>query len=77
MKKELAVKQIFEDFENKTILTDREKDVLIRYVKGDSIIKIADETSQGTATVSKIIAELKIKYKNYRDLEIAKLKLFK
>lgn len=76
MKKELAIKQILDDFESKAILTNREKDVLIRYIKGDSIVKIADETSQGTATVSKIIAQLKAKYKNYKDLEIAKLKLF-
>lgn len=76
MKRELAIKQIFDDFTNKTILTDKETEVLILYIKGDSIVKIADETSQGTATVSKIIAQLKIKYKNYKDLEIAKLKLF-
>lgn len=76
MKKELAIKQILEDFESKAILTNREKEILIKYIKGDSIVKIADETNQGTATVSKIIAELKIKYKNYKELEIAKLKLF-
>lgn len=76
MKRELAIKQIFDDFTNKTILTDKETEVLILYVKGDSIVKIADETNQGTATVSKIIAQLKTKYKNYKDLEIAKLKLF-
>lgn len=76
MKKELAAKPIFDDFVSKTILTDREKEVLIKYIKGDSIIKIADETTQGTATVSKIISEIKIKYHNYKELEVAKLKLF-
>lgn len=58
MKRELAIKQIFDDFTNKTILTDKETEVLILYIKGDSIVKIANETSQGTATVSKIIAQL-------------------
>lgn len=73
MKKELSVKLIFEDFISKTILTDNEKDVLIRYIKDDSIIKISAETCQSERTVSRIIASLKIKYNNYKDLEITKL----
>lgn len=77
MKKELAIKQIRDDFMLKTILTDKEQEVLVRYIRGDSIVKIANETTQGTATVSKTIAQLKIKYKIYKELEIAKLQLFK
>ena len=73
MKKELAIKQIYDDFISKTILTDREQEVLVRYIKGESIIKIADQTSQGTATVSKIIAQIKQKYESYKKLELAKL----
>lgn len=65
--------QIFSDFISKTILNDNEIDILKRYIKGETIIKIADETSQGTATVSRIIAELKQKYQKYKDLELAKL----
>lgn len=76
MKKELVIRQIYDDFTNKVILTDREKEVLIKYIKGDSIVKIATDTMQGTATVSKIIAQLKSKYNSYKQLEIAKLKLF-
>lgn len=77
MKKELAIKQIFNDFVSKTILTEREQEVLIKYVKGDSIVKIANDTAQSTATVSKIIAQIKEKYKCYKKLEIAKLQLLK
>lgn len=73
MKKELAIKQIYDDFTSKIILTDNEKDILIRYVKNDSIVKIANDTKQGTTTVSRVIAELKEKYKKYKQLEIAKL----
>ena len=40
MKKELVIRQIYDDFTNKVILTDREKEVLIKYIKGDSIVKI-------------------------------------
>lgn len=77
MKKELSIKQIYDDFISKTILTDDEKEVLFRYVKGESIVKIAEETIQGTATVSRIISQLKQKYENYKKLELAKLLLLK
>ena len=75
MKKDLAIKQIFDDFTDKIMLSDNEKDVLKRYIKNDSIVKIANDTTQGTATISRIIASIKEKYDNYKKLEIAKLKL--
>ena len=75
MKKELAIKQIREDFINKVMLSENEIDVLERYIKKHSIVKIAEDTRQGTATVSRIIAEIKLKYENYKELEIAKLML--
>lgn len=73
MRKELSSMQIFNDFTSKTILNDNEIDVLKRYVRGETIIKIASDTAQGTATVSRTIAELKSKYKRYKEYEIAKL----
>lgn len=73
MKKELANKTIYDDFISKTILTDNEKEVLYMYVKDNSIVMIANETNQGTATVSRTIANLKEKYENYKKLELAKL----
>lgn len=76
MKKELSMKQIYDDFTSKTILSNSEKEVLILYIKNESIIKIADETKQGTATVSRIIADLKNKYNNYKRIELEKLKIF-
>lgn len=75
MKKELANKQIYDDFTSKTILTDNEKDILIRYIRNDSIVKMADDTLQGTTTISRTIASLKEKYINYKKLELAKLML--
>lgn len=77
MKKELSIKQIFDDFTSKTILNDLEKEVLVKYIKGDSIIKIASDISQSTSSVSRIIATLKEKYQNYKKLELAKLLLLK
>ncbi len=77
MKEELSIKIIYEDFINKTILTDDEKNILIRYIRNDSIIKISNDTLQSERTVSRIIATLKQKYNNYKKLELAKLNLFK
>lgn len=76
MKKELSLKQIYDDFINKVILTDQEKEVLDLYIRNYSILKISDITSQGTTTVSRIIADIKDKYKNYKKLEIERLKIF-
>ena len=76
MKKDLSVKQIYEDFISKTILNDNEKDILLRYIKDDTIVKIANDTAQSTSSVSRIISDLKEKYQKYKDLELAKLILF-
>lgn len=75
MKKELAIKQIREDFINKVMLSEDEIDILERYVKNHSIVKMAEDTKQGTATISRIIASIKEKYEDYKKLEIAKLML--
>ena len=77
MKKELAVKQIYDDFTSKIILTDNEKNILDLYIKNESIVKIANTTNQSTSSVSRTIADLKEKYSNYKKLELAKLLLLK
>lgn len=77
MKKELSIKQIYDDFTNKVILTENEQDILVRYIRNDSIVKIASDTKQGTTTVSRAIYNIKQKYKTYKDLELAKLLVFK
>lgn len=77
MKKELAVKQIYDDFTSKIILTDNEKMILDLYIKNESIVKIANITSQSTSSVSRTIADLKEKYSKYKKLELAKLLLLK
>ena len=77
MKKELCIKEIFEDFTSKIILNDIEKEVLLLYVKNESIVKIADKTKQSTSTVSRTVAQLKEKYNNYKKMEIRKLEILK
>lgn len=73
MKKELAIKQIYNDFVDKVFLTDTEKEVLELYIKNESLVKIADTISQSISSVSRIVAELKDKYSNYKKLELSKL----
>ena len=75
MKKDLAIKQLYNDFIIKVILTDNEKDILDRYIQGDTIVKIAVDTAQSYSTVSRAISELKGKYDIYKKLEISKLTL--
>ena len=75
MKQDLSVKQIFDDFTSKMILSDNEVDILIRYIKNESIVEMADKTQQSTSTISRIIAELKSKYEKYKKLELAKLQV--
>ena len=77
MRKDLAIKQIREDFINKVMLSENEIDVLERYIKKHSIVKISEETRQSTATISRIIAEIKLKYEDYKKLELARLSLLK
>ena len=77
MKKELCIKQIYNDFISKVILLDIEKEVLDLYIKDTSIVSIASDLSMGTTTVSRIIANLKDKYNKYKKLELSKLEILK
>lgn len=77
MKKELCMKQIFDDFVHKVMLSDTEIEVLELYIKNESIVSIATKTSQSTSSVSRIIFNLKEKYSNYKKIELAKLQMLK
>ena len=76
MIKELSNKIIFEDFKNKIILTEDEEKVLLMLVKKYSIIKISQEINVSDRTVERIIKTLKIKYNNYKKIELAKYNIF-
>lgn len=76
MIKELSNKFIYDDFKNKVILTDEEVKVLDMYIRKESIIKIADTCSMSDRNISRIIRELKQKYKNYKCIELAKCDIF-
>lgn len=74
---ELSNKIIFDDFKNKMILTDDEEEILLMLVKKYSIIKISQEVNLSDRTVERIIKNLKIKYNNYKKIELAKYEIFK
>lgn len=77
MIKELCNKIIYDDFVNKTMLTDDEIKVLDSLLKKSSIIQIAQELNMSDRTISRIIKDIKEKYKNYKTLEVAKFDIFK
>ena len=75
MLKALSCKIIREDFIEKMILTEDEKEVLEMLLKGYLITKIALETHQSERNVGKIIRRIKDKYENYKQLELSKLNI--
>ncbi len=75
MKQDLAIKQLYNDFIIKVTLTDNEKDILDRYIRGDTYINMSMETQQSYSNVSRTISDLKNKYEVYKELELMKLNL--
>lgn len=76
MKSDLAVKQLYDDFIGKVVLTENEKDILDRYIKGDTYVNMALETNQSYSNVSRTLVDLKRKYEIYKKMELTKLTLF-
>ena len=75
MKKVLSIDFIYRDFVNKVSLTDLEKQVLDKYIKNDSIVKISIDVGMSYSSVSRTINEIKNKYENYKKIELVKLTL--
>lgn len=75
MKEDLAIKQLYDDFIIKVTLTDNEKDILDRYVKGDTYVKMSIDTQQSYSNIARTINDLKYKYDIYKKLELIKLNL--
>ena len=75
MKKALSLDVIYNDFINKVKLSNTEKDILDRYLKNESIVKISIDVSLSYSSVSRVISNLKSKYENYKKMEIVKITL--
>lgn len=70
MKEDLAIKQLYDDFIIKVTLTDNEKDILDRYVKGDTYVKMSIDTQQSYSNIARTINDLKYKYDIYKQCRI-------
>jgi hypothetical protein len=77
MRNILSLDIIYNDFISKVTLSSTEIEILDRYLKNESIIKISLEVSSSYSSVSRTISKLKNKYDNYRRMELAKLTLLK
>ena len=75
MKKALSLEMIYNDFITKVKLSDIERDILDKYLKSESLVKISMDVSLSYSSVSRTISTLKIKYENYKKMEIAKITL--
>ena len=75
MKEDLSIKQLYEDFIIKVTLTENEKDILDRYIRGDTYVNMSMETQQSYSNVSRTITDIKKKYEIYKQLELLKLNL--
>ena len=71
----LKVKVIYDDFVSKVNLTDEQVKILNMYINKDSRVKISMELGMCQRTVGYEIKKIKDLYNNYKDLELAKLKL--
>ena len=72
MIKDLSIKLIYDDFINKIFLTNTEKEVLDMLILKESIIYISQTINISERSVSRIIRDLKDKYENYKETELAK-----
>jgi DNA-binding MarR family transcriptional regulator len=77
MIKELCNEIIYNDFINKTKLTNDEIKILNNLLKKNSIVKISQELNMSDRTVSRIIKDIKEKYTNYKTIELAKINILK
>jgi len=75
MVENLKVKVIYDDFVSKVKLTDEQIKILNMYINKDSRVKISMELGMCQRTVGYEIKKIKDLYNNYKDLELAKLKL--
>ena len=73
---ELSNKFIYNDFVDKTFLTDEEKVVLDMFINKETIVKISQQINMSERNASRVLKNVKIKYENYKKLQIAMLNLF-
>lgn len=76
MKKDLSIKQIYDDFLLKVTLDEDEVSVLNLYIKNYSYVKMSIELGISERNIGRIVNRLKEKYDIYKNLEVTRLNLF-
>ena len=75
MKKDLSIKQIYDDFILKVTLDEDEINVLDMYIKNYSYVQMSLALNISERNISRIVNRLKEKYAIYRNLEVARLNM--
>lgn len=71
----LKIRAIYNDFLTKVHLTNEQVKILDMMINKEKIIKISMEIGMSPRTVNSEIRKIKNLYENYKQLEIAKLKM--
>ena len=76
MIRELSCKLIYDEFLVKEKLTKEEIKVLDMLLEHHTIVKISQLCSMSESVVSRHIKRIKIKYSDYKKIELSKLDIF-
>lgn len=75
MKKDLSIKQIYDDFILKVTLDEDEIKVLDMYIKNYSYVQMSLALNISERNISRIVNRLKEKYAIYKNLEVSRLNM--
>lgn len=75
MKKDLSIKQIYDDFILKVTLDEDEINVLDMYIKNYSYVQMSLALNISERNISRIVNRLKEKYAIYKNLEVSRLNM--
>lgn len=75
MKKDLSIKQIYDDFILKETLDEDEIKVLDMYIKNYSYVQMSLALNISERNISRIVNRLKEKYAIYKNLEVSRLNM--
>lgn len=75
MKKDLSIKQIYDDFILKVTLDEDEIKVLDMYIKNYSYVQMSLALNISERNISRIVNRLKEKYAIYKNLKVSRLNM--
>lgn len=75
IKKDLSIKQIYDDVILKVTLDEDELKVLDMYIKNYSYVQMSIALNMSERNISRIVNRLKEKYDIYKNLEVSRLNM--